>query len=125
MQITLSYEQQMELEKDIRDELDIIKSAGDALKFEVEQAHEFGDLRMGIGWDFQKVQAGLNVFLGVVEQLDDVNEEFSGSMADAERGKVLRRIHARLIRGISHRATYMNEWELAANTKLLELFWAV
>lgn len=125
MQITLSYEQQMELEKDIRQELDELKAAGDGLKDEVDQIHDFSLLRMGIGEDFANVQAGLNLFMNVVEQLDDVNDEFSGSMADAERAKVLRRVHARLVRGFANRSAEWDRAELKAGSRLLDMFWAV
>lgn len=125
MQITLSYEQQMELEKDIRQALDNLRAEADGLHQEFREADNLAEVRMGIGQDVENVQAGLNVFLGIVERLDDIDEEFSGSMADAERGKELRRIHARMVRGIVHRAESWSPAEFKANTRLLDMFWAV
>lgn len=125
MQITLSYEQQNELENDIRRELDNLRALADSLHQEFRDADNMAEVRMGIGQDVENVQAGLNLFLNVVEQLDDIDEEFSGSMADAERGKELRRMHARMVRGIVNRAADWSPAELKANTKLLDMFWAV
>ena len=122
MKLELTYARQIELEKDIRAELDSIKEAAEALDAEIAESEGILSLRMSVAEDVVKVQEAYRVFSDIVEQLDTVAEECTGHMVTAESMKVLQRIFRHCMHHMIHRLSTAKPQETAVIAKLLELY---
>lgn len=122
MKLELTYERQIELEMDIRKELDNIREAAGALDAEISESEGVLGLRMSAAEDVLKVQEAYRVFSDIVEQLDDVDKEFTGSMADVERMKVVQRVFRHCMHHMINRFSTARPQETAVIAKLLELY---
>ena len=122
MKLELTYDRQMDLEKDIRAELNSIKEAAEALDAEIAEAGGVLGLRMSAAEAIASVQKGYQVFADIVEQLDAVAEENTGHMVTAESMKVLQRIFRHCMHHMIHRQPTADPQETAVIAKVLELY---